>query len=346
MKRADLNDDSTVKLSRPRASLSRQAGSPLPTMRWLWLAAGVFVVVAGGATAGWVFWPRDAPVVASTIVPQVTPQVPLPPEFVVETATEARIRDNVATDLTIFRWAANPDVLVLDFASLHEQGLMLNRLAAFAEKAQIPHDRVLTDVELDLAIRRVGDTPETFYYGHDYSAATVARFFALADRDHVVLTSGEEALRRLLQQEGWLSGTKVGGLISIPKAGADARVTADVRAAILHHELSHGEYFSNPAYAAFTHSFWTSALTELERQAVRRYLTAENYDPYLDELMENEAQAYLIFTDNPAFFTPSMVGMTELRRAELRTIFLRNVPAPWMRDDVPLPPAVARAAAH
>jgi hypothetical protein len=346
MKRADLQDDSTVKLSRPHASRSSQARSPSQTMRWAWLVAAVFVVLAGGATAGWVFWPRHAPLVAKTAVPQVIPQAPRPPEFDVVTATEARIRDNVPTDLTIFRLAANPDVLILDFASLHEQGVMLNRLGAFAEKAQIPHDRVLTDVELDQAIRRGGDTPETFYYGHDYSASTVARFFALADRDQVALTPLEELLRRLMQQEGWLSGTKSGGLISVPRAGLDARVTPDVRAAILHHELSHGEYFSNPAYAAYTHLFWTTVLTELERQAVRRYLVAENYDPSLDDLMENEAQAYLIFTDNPVFFTPSMVGMTEVRRAELRAIFLRNVPAPWMRDAVPPQPAIAKAAAH
>ena len=66
--------------------------------------------------------------------------------------------------LTVFRFADNPRILVLDFASLHEQGKMLNRVAAFVEKAGLPHDRVLTDGELEPAIRAQGDTVETFYY--------------------------------------------------------------------------------------------------------------------------------------------------------------------------------------
>ena len=58
--------------------------------------------------------------------------------------------------LTVFRFADNPKILVLDFASLHEQGKMLNRVAAFVEKAGLPHDRVLTDAELDAAIHARG----------------------------------------------------------------------------------------------------------------------------------------------------------------------------------------------
>ena len=77
----------------------------------------------------------------------------------------------------MFRFADNPAILVLDFASLHEQGKMLNRVAAFVEKARLPHDRVLTDSELDAAIQAKGDTVETFYFGHDYAAASLARFF-------------------------------------------------------------------------------------------------------------------------------------------------------------------------
>ena len=43
--------------------------------------------------------------------------------------------EHVPTSLTVFRLADNPRILVLDFASLHEQGEMLNRVAAFVEKA-------------------------------------------------------------------------------------------------------------------------------------------------------------------------------------------------------------------
>ena len=38
--------------------------------------------------------------------------------------------------------------------------------------------------------------------------------------------------------------------------------------------------------------------------------------------MENEAQAYLMFTDGAEFFTPEMVGMSQARLAQLRNGFL------------------------
>ena len=70
-----------------------------------------------------------------------------------------------------------------------------------------------------------------------------------------------------------------GGLISIPAVGADDKVTAAARTAILHHELSHGEFFSNPAYADYVHQFWLTELTDAERDGVRRFLAKEEYDP-------------------------------------------------------------------
>jgi len=326
--------------TRAEPSVSRSVG-PIPPQPMATQTAPLAMVPADA--------PEAAP--AATLPPVPSPPAqqasiqpsPVPTsesaEPVIQSATEAQIRDNAPTGLSIFRLAANPNILVLDFASLHEQGLMLNRLGAFAEKARQPHDRLLSDAELDKAIRKGGDTPETYYYGHDYSAATIARFFALADRDHVRLNPREEDLRRLMQREGWLVQGKAAGLISIPRVGADTRITPDARATILHHELSHGEFFSDPAYVAYTHHFWMNVLTPTERAAVRRYLTSEEYDPAIEELMENEAQAYIVFTYNPLFFTPAMVGMTDARRAELHAIFLRDVPATWMRDEMPPPPA-------
>lgn len=311
-------------------------------------------LLAGGALggAGWALWPPSMRDSTTTALPHTAAAggVPLArpaaQEFTVISANEAQIRDNTVSGLTVYRLTSNPNILVLDFASLMEQGAMLNRLGAFAEKAGLPRDRVLTDAELDAAVRAGGDTPETYYYGHDYSAATLARFFALADRDRIALTPSEEALRRLMQQEGWFAEGKAGGLISVPRVGANERITAESRATILHHELSHGEYFSNAAYAAYTHHFWTSVLTARERDGVRQYLGSEEYDSQIDDLMENEAQAYLVFTLNPAFFTASMVGMTEARRAEVRAIFLRDQPSGWLRDQSDPLAEVVKAAAH
>jgi len=257
-------------------------------------------------------------------------------EFSIATATEQQILDHIpapgATDPTVFRFAPNPKILVLDFASLLEQGRMLNRVAALVEKSGLPHDRVLTSFEIAAAIRARGDTVETFYYGHDYDAGSVRRFFALADRDNIRLVSEEDRLGWLIRQAGWFEPNARAALISIPQVGADAHVSRAARATILHHELSHGEYFTNPAYVAFVHQFWTQTLTTAERDRIRRHLRSEGYDQGLEEVMENEAQAYLMFTDSAEFFTPEMIGMSEARLAELRNGFYRTMPAGWLRD--------------
>jgi hypothetical protein len=205
-------------------------------------------------------------------------------------------------------------------------------VAALIEKAGLPRDRVLTADELDAAIRAEGDTVETFYYGHDYAAASLVRFFALADSEHIKLDPQEETLRALLRQESWFTSGANAGLISLPAVGSDATVTASTRAAILRHELSHGEFFSNPVYAAYVHDFWLTALTEPERIAFRRFLGSEEYDASEEELMYNEMQAYLMFTRDPLFFTPAMAELTPDRLAELQARFLAGMPPGWLHD--------------
>jgi hypothetical protein len=217
---------------------------------------------------------------------------------------------------------------VLDFGSLREQGLMLDRVAALIEKAGLPRDRVLSDAELAQAIAVRGETIETFYYGHDYSAASLRRFFALAN----ALDAEERELRALLEQEGWLERGAVGGLISIPRVGANATVTAQARATILRHELSHGEFFTDTDYAAYVRAFWSGELSEAERAGVRRFLASEGYDVGEDELVVNEMQAYLMFTRDPRFFRPAMVGVSGERIAVIRARFLAGMPAGWLHE--------------
>jgi len=308
----------------------------------------VVVVLLAGAAGGWLWWSRSAapPVIASAPVatalppavataPEASsppPTIAAPPAFAVATATEQQILDNVSTDLTVFRFADNPRILVLDFASLHDQGKMLNRVAALTEKAGLPHDRVISDSELGAAISARGDTVETFYYGHDYAAASLARFFDLADREHVELDRQEARLRALLAQEGWFAPGVAAGLITLPAVGSDPKMTAAARAAILRHELSHGEFFSNPLYAEFVRNFWLTILTDAERTTFRGFLAKEEYDPTLEELMFNEMQAYLMFTRDPSFFSPGLAGLTQTRLTELQSRFLAGMPAGWLHE--------------
>jgi hypothetical protein len=339
MKLPEPDADDTIRIGPPpRAGLSRAL---------IIVAAAVAVLLVAGGS-GWLLLRRPAvvapppPTAALTspaapapaapfIVPAPSPQAPAS-AFQIETANEDQILHHIPTALTVFRFAGNPRILVLDFASLHEQGMMLNRVAALIEKGGLPRDRALNDTELDGAIRAAGDTADTYYYGHDYSAASLARFFSLAERDHVALNPEEERLRALLQQVGWLQPGASGGLISLPAVGADPHMTLAARAAILRHELSHGEFFSDPAYAGYVRNFWLNVLTAKERAGVREFLGREEYDTHDEVLMYNEMQAYLMFTRDPLFFTPDMAGLTPARLAELQEKFLAGMPAGWLRD--------------
>jgi hypothetical protein len=348
----DPDPDDTIRIAHPVSK------PPLLTSRRAWIAGagilGTACLLRGVSSL--MLTPRAPPVapvavrtpappIVATPAPAPTPPAP-PPGLPIQTATEQEILRHVPTGLTVFRFADDQRILVLDFASLHEQGMMLNRVAALVEKAGQPRNRVLSDGELAAAIRGDGDTPETYYYGHDYSAASLRRFFALADDAHLPLDPQEETLRRLLHQVDWFNPDANAGLISIPAVGADANVTLSARGTILHHELSHGMFFGDPDYASFVHAFWETALSGEERGGVRRFLGSEGYDTNYEELMYNEMQAYLMFTRDPEFFTPERAGMTTPRLADLQTQFLRGMPTGWLREALAATPVLVPAAAH
>jgi hypothetical protein len=344
-----------------------------------WIAAVVVVAAVAGA-GGWLFTreqyrpqsasaplvasppssPAPAPIplsapaappvvvvtnVAASPAPAKLPALSQPPAFVLASADEASIIAHSADRLTVFSFAASPAVVVLDFPTLLMQGRMLNRVAALVEKAGLPRDRVLNDAELADAILARGDTTATFYYGHDYPAAALASFFALADRDRIRLNPEEEELRALLGQLGWFAPNAVGAIISLSRAGADADITGDTRATILHHELSHGAFFTDTSYATYVRHFWHDRLTPKLRDAVRHFLAKDGYDSTDEELMLNEMQAYLMFTHNPDFFDPAALGISQVTRAKLEAEFRRGMPNTWIRSLPPEPPALLPAAA-
>jgi hypothetical protein len=341
--------DDTVLLPRP---------APAGRRRLVWVTAASLVAIAAGAAA-WVLWPLPAtpPVVAALappVAPSVTPPVTLPappaaptpapvalapvaPLAIAEIpADEATILANRTNGVTVFQFKPNPAILVLDFASMEQQGHMLNRVAALVEKAGQPRERVLNDTELAAAIHAAGATTATYYYGHDYRISDIARFFLLADSDEVTLTQDEQWLRALLrQQAGRLDGALA--LISIPQAGPEVDMAS--RAVILHHELSHGEYFSNLAYATYVHHFWHDVMREPERTQFRHWLANEGYDPALDDLIINETQAYLMHTHDDRFFTARSVGLAEDRMTQLQALFLLDMPPGWLRDCTTAPVA-------
>lgn len=287
-------------------------------------------------------WQTEQPPIAPAPAPPPVPTAAGEPparHVPVIVASEAEIVAHDAQRLTLFRLAERPAILILDFPTLREQGLSLNRVAAFVEKADQPRTQVLNDVELARAIADEGETIETYYFGHDYGSRDLAAFFAAADRDNVRLTSEEEDLRVLLRQEGLLNAARPTALLTVPRIG-DSGIDPMTRRIILRHELAHGEYFANPAYAAFVHRAWRDILTERQRAAFERFLAKMHYDMSQQDLVVNEMQAFLMFTPDKRYITPAMLGMTDGEFAALRAAFAAAMPTGWLRAlvDAPLPP--------
>jgi hypothetical protein len=258
-----------------------------------------------------------------------------------ERASYAEVLGNTSTALRVFRYAGNDRVLILDYPSLREQGGALNRIATLVEKTGTPRDRVMSNDELSSYISSVGRSSATLYFGHDYPASDVARFFNLTDRDAISLTAEERNLRQTLLDHGflvWANGEYAAAapaqaLVSLvqeqaddPTTGQSELVTARLRHIILRHELSHGEFFTNEGYRDYSIRFWRTRLSDDERSTFRRFLASREYDPENEALMINEMQAFLAHTHDEGIFSAASLGVTPGALAQLRRRFLDDAP--------------------
>lgn len=256
-------------------------------------------------------------------------------------ATYDELLRGQASDWRTARLALNPRILVIEFPDLASQGLALNRLAALVEKHKAPRDRVLSNEGLARFIQQSGDTPETFYAGHDYTAESVARFFTLAVNQQVLLNPNELRLGNLLLASKLLveendrlapaPGPQAVVTFSAlqadnPATPADESVDATRREAILRHELSHGEFFTNAEYRKHCWTFW-QGLSDDERAMFRSFLTKLDYDPRIEELMVNETQAFLMHTPDRRAFDGRQLGLSAAQVEALRAKFRQGMPA-------------------
>ncbi len=281
---------------------------------WVFATALCLASVCGGAVACMLLQPAPMAVAA--------PELSLADEAVLLTAPAPQTR--------LFRFAPAPAIVVALFPSLHEQALTLNRVAVFLEYRGAPRTRVLDDTELRATIATGRDDFDDFYEGHDYRASDLARFFATADSNAVTLNAGERQLRAALTG---LRATQAGfgALISLP-CNATGGLERALRAVILRHELSHGLYFTDAAYASMVTQFWQTTMTAAERQGFRRFLASGGYDDKNEDLIRNEMQAYLINTRDRNFFVPGLAGLTDVEADDLRRRFYGAMPAGWLKD--------------
>lgn len=259
------------------------------------------------------------------------------------TAAYAEIADHVAEELQVFRLAAQPEVVIFDYPSYTRQARALNRVAALVEKRHLPRDRIVSPSELGSYIHAAEGDFATFYYGHNYAPADLARFFAIARAGSVELNAAELELRARLEDlkviESRSGRYEAGGgadyVISVvssrapelaPEKGSRARAIA------LAHELGHAWYAVNEAYHAYARRFWYEVLTETDRAAFRRFLAERDYDVSNESLVIDEAQAYLAFTPDRRVVSDSALGLPAGRLAELRQRFRPPALPPWHRE--------------
>ena len=245
------------------------------------------------------------------------------------------------TDWNVARVRGQPAILVIEFPSLREQGLALNRAAALIEKAAGSRTRVLDDRALGELITRQGDNVQTFYQGHGYVVEQLARFFTLAAAQGLTLNMQELRLRQLLLDARSLSAQASAyvaqGLQSVvtftatqvddPRTPQDEGIDAMRRESVLRHELSHGLFFTDRRYREHCWRYWRERLSEEERQLFRGVLARLHYDAGNEELMVNEVQAFLMHTPDMRAFNAAALGVTATRLADLRRRFLPGAPA-------------------
>ena len=233
---------------------------------------------------------------------------------------------------------------MIEFPNLLEQGLAFNRAAAFLEKRRGTRVRVLNDVELAALVRQSGDSAETFYFGHDYTGEQMRKFFAQCGAQNIALNVQELRLRALLLEATMLQEIAAGPSGSTsqhaakqqvvlsfsalqsddPASKADEGVDALRRESTLRHELSHGEFFTRPAYQKQSWKFWQTGLSKAERTMFRRMLAGMDYDPDNELLMVNETQAVLMHTPDTRAFDAHNLGLTQAQLKDLRARFERS----------------------
>lgn len=310
-----------------------------PQRRWLpWLIlVAVLAAAGGGAYTAYTEWKkRSAP--AATLPVESTVAVTAPPAAAASIprySVEQLLQERTEGDWLVHRLSEAPSILVVEFPDLRTQGLTLNRIAALLEKARGRRDRVLTDAELGNLLRATGDTVSTFYFGHDYPGGDLARFYTLARAQGVGLNPQELRLLRLLLDAGLVVDDGHGqyqpvganALISFSAvqsataADSGAHIDAMRRRSILGHELSHGRYYTDPAYRQHCEFFWRQLMTEEERRTWRRYLGHQGYDSSNEDLMINETQALLMHTSDTRDFSADALKWKDADLEGLRQRF-------------------------
>lgn len=240
--------------------------------------------------------------------------------------------------LVVWNYSENPNIFVFDFPNLTQQGRTFNRMTQLTEQFNEPYKRVLSIDEILKYMESVRRTQADFAFGHDVLVSELVLFFNLAERDKLELFTEETVLRDFAVEQGlmkvWRGFYQAVRpdvvILSIPqtqdKRETEPRVSDLARRAIFTHEISHGEYYTNPYYTKYCQRFWAEILNDAQREVFKKFLSKYNYSVNEDELLVNEMQAYLIFTPDPTSFSAKKLGIKDEELEAMRDLFRKGKP--------------------
>ncbi len=190
-------------------------------------------------------------------------------------------------DYEIYEWNVFSGILFFDTLNYSVQDQFFRRLAFFVEKAGF-RGRLLTDSEL-------GDMHG--YNAHDYSAESLASFFAACEKQNFRTSQKEDILKEILIKNGVIvpdsGGYRAGkgAVISISRESP-----AYLRQSLTAHEAWHGIFFTDVnfrnAVAAVYYTVDSNTMAFMKGYwASQKGLGYDQSDEYL---MQNEFMAYLM----------------------------------------------------
>jgi hypothetical protein len=208
----------------------------------------------------------------------------------------------------LFSWKALPGILIIRFRDYRAQDLWLKRLAFFVEKAGF-RGRLAPDREI---------AGLHGWNAHDYRAADLARFFARAAAEAFPLGREELSFRSILLELGIIQAQGAGfsgnpGRAVISTSVESGRV---MEKRFMAHELYHGIYFTDPAFAARSESLY-AALDPGLKAYVEEFFDYKVLDVLDHDLMVNEFAAYFLqqpVTEASAYFGKTVADFLEADR--------------------------------
>ncbi|WP_041176937.1 hypothetical protein [Borrelia crocidurae] len=188
-----------------------------------------------------------------------------------------------------FNFIANPNVYIIKFKTLHDQALMLKRMAFFLEKKEF-RGRLLSNTELE---NKVG------WGGHDYRLQDIITFFNKAQKLNIKLNKEEITLKNLIiaNKLAYIVNNIIkiknkSKNIAFATYSEDEIMSKTDQMRIFMHEMLHMYFFTDNNFNKEIVNFWNKNISPNNKKSWINFLDNIGYDVTFNYLVMNEFYAY------------------------------------------------------